>query len=134
MKNALLDVMEDKKTYQSWSQTSQSRGNQYISNPNVLKEKTKISLVKEYNGKRRDYSQLWKFRWKPVFPQVTKIFYGEGIPNTGKQYLFHWDFWYPWPREVSGAVSSIQNQNNTFLRALHLFWKTIFLSFQFLSL
>lgn len=62
-----------------------------------------------------------------MFPQVTKILSGKGIPIIGKQYLFHWDFWSPWPSEVSGTVSSIQNQNNTFLRALHLFWKTTFL-------
>lgn len=60
-----------------------------------------------------------------MFPQVTEIFYGEGIPIIGKQCQFHWDFWELWPSKVSGAVSSIQNQNNTFLRVLHLFWKNI---------
>lgn len=93
MKNTLLDVMEDKEINQSWFQTSQCRGYMYMSNSFVLEEKIKIPMMKEYNGKRRDYFQLWNFAKKLMFPQVTKIFSGEGIPIIGKQCPFHWDFW-----------------------------------------
>lgn len=84
-------------------------------------------MIKECNEKRRDYFHLWNSRGKLMFPQVAKVLSGGGIPIIGKRCWFQGDFWELWPSKISGAVSSIQNQNTTFLRALHLFWKTVFL-------
>lgn len=67
--------MENKNINKSWFLTLQSGGNRNVNNEDIhYGKKTKISMMKESKGKRRDYFQLWNSRGKLMFPKVTKIF------------------------------------------------------------